>query len=279
MLNDPNKESENEPIEVRCYFVRERNALAVRADFSILYRDYYLHLMQHELRYDEELDVVLKDALGGLALHLASRPRNEATAWTLSWQDPQYNLFVTGSNRHGNVVGRILTDNVKKQENNLFYSQITEDGLPNRQSTIEVNSEDFFQTIEEYYQQSEQRPARLFRYAEEDFVMVTAQPDCDMEWFNDLTDDTIRELDQNEELSLLEQRYYSFDCGCSLWKLLPVLGNLSPQAREELFAESDQPAVVNCPRCGARYGITREMLEVYLKKAIIRHGENPKSHY
>ena len=33
MLNDPSKEAENEPIEVRCYFVRERNALLVRGIF------------------------------------------------------------------------------------------------------------------------------------------------------------------------------------------------------------------------------------------------------
>lgn len=264
MLNDPNKESENEPIEVRSYFVRGRNALAVRAEFSDIYRDYYLHLMQHGIRYAEPLDQILKDALAGLALHLASRPRNEAAAWTLSWQDPRYNLFVTGSNRLGNIVGRVATEDVKEQPHNLFYSQVTADGMPTRKSTIETRSQAFFDTIEEYYRQSEQRPARLFRYSEEDFVMVTAQPDCDMDWFDSLTSAAIRDLDQTEELSLLEKRYFCFDCGCSLVKLLPILSSLSSQAQDELFGENDfDPAAVNCPRCGASYAVTREMLRVF----------------
>lgn len=267
MLNDPDKESENEPIEVRCYFVRNRNALAVRADFGTLFRDYYLHLMQHEIKYGETLDTALKEALVGLSLHLASRPRTEAHAWTLSWQDPLYNLFVTGSNQFGNVTGRIFTDDVRKRERNLFYSQITGNDSPTRMSTIEPESQNIFEIVEQYYLNSEQRPARIFRYDTEDFVMVTAQPDCDMEWFHAQTDESIREMDQTEVLSLLETRSYTFDCGCSLFKLLPVLGDLSEESKEEVFGDDEsEPTVITCPRCGARYLLTREMLDLYIEK-------------
>ncbi|MDF1813248.1 MAG: Hsp33 family molecular chaperone HslO [Verrucomicrobiales bacterium] len=266
MLNDPNKESENDPIEVRCYFVRQRNALLVRSDFGTIYRDYYLHLMQHEIKYGEKLDAVLKDALAGLTLHLASRPRIESHAWTMSWQDPRYNLFVTGSNQLGNITGRIFTEDVKKRDSNLFFSQVSAEGEPGRQSTIEIQTDNFFSIVEEYYDQSEQRPARLFRYDEEDFVMVTAQPDCDLEWFHGLSDESIRELDKTEEMSLLETRFYVFDCGCSLFKLLPVIGGLSEEARNDLFGPEGEPALITCPRCGARYVMTREMLNLYLEK-------------
>ncbi len=273
MLNDPNKESENEPIEVRCYFVRHRNALAVRADFSTIYRDYYLHLMQHSIQQEDgQLDTQLKEALAALGLHLASRPRNESAAWTLSWQDPRYNLFVTGSNRLGNLTGRLFTEDVRKNDKNLFFSQATADGQPTRQSTIEANHTSLFSILEDYYEQSEQRPARVFRYDEEDFVMITAQPDCDMEWFDSLSDEAIREMDKTEELSLLETRQYTFDCGCSLLKLLPMLGNLSAESRDEVFGDSDAPAILTCPRCAARYAVTREMLDAYLEKQ-----QNPSS--
>ena len=63
MLNDPAKEAAPEPIQIRCYFVRERNALLVRGEFSSLYTDYYLHLMQHQIRYEEPQDNLLKDGL------------------------------------------------------------------------------------------------------------------------------------------------------------------------------------------------------------------------
>ena len=202
-----------------------------------------------------------------MALHLASRPRNEATAWTLSWQDPRYNLFVTGSNNLGNITGRIFTEDVREQDNNLFFSQITRDGEPARQSTIHARSEDFFTTVEDYYRDSEQRPARLFRYSEEDFVMIAAQPECDLDWFYSMTNESVRELDAAEELSLLEKRYFTFDCGCSLFKLLPVIGNLSAEARDDVFGNDEkEPAIITCPRCGARYAMTREMLDLYLEK-------------
>ena len=39
-----------ERVEVRCYFVRRRNALMVRGAFESLYVDYYLHLMEQKIR-------------------------------------------------------------------------------------------------------------------------------------------------------------------------------------------------------------------------------------
>lgn len=267
MLNDPEKNSRNEPVEARCYFVRHRNALAVRADFGDLFRDYYLHLMQHQLRHEEALDTQLKDALSGLMLHLASRPRNEAVAWTLNCRDPEYNLFVTGSNRLGNITGRIFTEDIKKQDGNLFYSQVNVDGQPGRQSVIKAGSSNYLRIVEQFYEQSEQRMARIFRYSEEDLVMISAQPDCDEAWLAALTEEKIRNLDRDEELSLLEKRQYAFDCGCSLFKLLPILGNLSKESLDELFdGAPDEPREISCPRCAASYGVTREMLELYLEK-------------
>lgn len=255
-------ETENEPIEIRCYFVRERNALAVRASFESLYTDYYLHLMQHQIRYEPEWDQMLKDGFAALALHLASRPRNEATAWTINLADPAMNLFLTGSNRQENVTGRAFTENVRPTERHLFFSQNTVDGLPTRQSTVEFEDLNLFSAVEAYYRQSEQRPARYFHHSEEDIVMVTAQPDCDMPWFLTLDDELIRNLDETEELSLLERRFLKFDCGCDLDRIYGVISSLSPDAANEVFA-GDEVSVADCPRCGAHYRISREGLEEF----------------
>lgn len=262
MLNDPEKVSENEPMELRCYFVRNRNALVVRGDFGELYTDHYLHLMQHEIRLEPGWDGMLKDALAALALHLASRPRQESTAWTLNLADPVLNLFVTGGNPAQNVVGRIFAENVRKPERNLFFSQTTCDRQPVRQSTVEFEELDVFSAVETYYRQSEQRPARYFRHGPEDFVMVTAQPDCDMPWFLTLDDDLIRRLDQDEELSLLERRFFRYHCGCHIGRIYPIIASLSPAVRDDVFQE-DGTATASCPRCGARYQITREGLAAF----------------
>ena len=80
-------------IEVRCYFVRGRNVLLTRAEFSGLFTDHYIHLMENNIRHSPENDQLLKDALAAITLHMASRPRNETTAWTMNFKDPAVNLF------------------------------------------------------------------------------------------------------------------------------------------------------------------------------------------
>ena len=262
MRNDPAKESETESIEVRCYFVRDRNALLVRGDFSPIYTDYYLHLMQHHIRHQPAQDQLIKDGLAALTLHLASRPWNEAIAWTLSWQDPLQNLFVTGNNRGGNIVGRIFTEGVKEREKNLFISQVTVVGQEPRQSMIEAETLDLFAIAEDFYRKSEQRPGRYFRFSEEDFVLVTAQPDCDLEWFEALDDEKIRHMDDSETLSLLETRQYRFDCGCSPERISPIIAGMTDESLRAFFGESETVAA-GCPRCGARYVITQEALEAF----------------
>ena len=78
-----NDKAEQARIEVRSYYVRERHAMALRADLKPLYVDVYLHLMQHDVELEPEHAELLKDGLAAMVLHLTSRPWDEITAWTL----------------------------------------------------------------------------------------------------------------------------------------------------------------------------------------------------
>ena len=64
---------------VESIFVRHRNALLVRGQFTPIYTDYYLHLMQHGIRPPVELDQMLKDTLAMLVLHLVARHGRKAS--------------------------------------------------------------------------------------------------------------------------------------------------------------------------------------------------------
>jgi molecular chaperone Hsp33 len=130
---------------------------------------------------------------------------------------------------------------------------------------IEIDQLDLFRMGEHYYEQSEQRPGRFFRYDEEDIVLVTAQPECDLEWLNGLDEEKIRNIDETEELSLLEKRSYRFGCGCSQARILPVIASMSGDSIDEIFG-GDEVIPAACPRCGARYIVTREILEAYLRE-------------
>lgn len=260
MSADPDTaEVVNDSIEIRCYFVRHRNALLTRGQFTPIYTDYYLHLMQHGLHVPAEADAFLKGGFAALTLHLASRPRNETVAWTLHRQNPQRNFFLTGSSVTGTLTGRVFLEGVKPHPADLFYAQTTSDQKPPRQSVVEFDEPTAFQAVESYYRQSEQRPARYFTYGDEDYAMLSAQPDCDLPWFFGLNDSDVRALDQTEELSLLETRLYRFECGCNLQRILPAVARLAGGTVEELF-QDEEVLSVECPRCGAKYVLRREDL-------------------
>ena len=103
-----NNSIDDSMVEVRCYFVRHKNALAVRANFSQIYMDHYIHLLENQIKTDQLNDQNLKDALAGCALHLASRPWDEVSAWTIHFSNPLINIFVTGNSNERNLIGRIF---------------------------------------------------------------------------------------------------------------------------------------------------------------------------
>jgi molecular chaperone Hsp33 len=250
-------------IEVRCYFVRERNALLIRAQFSDLFADQYLHLMENGIRHSSENDQLLKDALAAITLHLASRPRNETTAWTMNFREPPLNIFASGSSQTGNVTARLSTENVRVGNDNLLHAQVVREREPARQSSVTFDGHDVFSAVESYYEKSEQRPAAFFHLDTEDIVMISAQPDCDLDWFANLDDKQVKRIDQQEVLSLLETREYHFHCGCSLDRIYPIIAGMSAETLVDIF-DGGETAGANCPRCGARYRVTREGLEAYI---------------
>jgi len=249
-------------IEVRTYFVRGRNALIARGDFSQIYVDYYLHLADYGLQVKSDAAEYAKSALAAITLHCASRPRSERIAWTVNFQSPLLNVFASGDNPAGTVVASVHTENVKIAEHGLFFSDTVRGIDAPRRSVVDFAGSDFFAAAERYYLHSEQRPGRFFNFSDDDFVLVGGQPDCDTEWLLGLDEAAVRGLDANEELSLLEQRYYRFECGCTQDRMMQVLESVFKQDPDGLFG--DEPLIrMTCPRCNAKHVITREALEAH----------------
>jgi molecular chaperone Hsp33 len=244
---------------IESIFVRHRNALLVRGQFTPLYTDYYLHIMQHGIRQAADLDDMLKDTLAMLTLHLVARPWAETHAWTANLRVPCCNLFVTGSSLTESVTGRVFTEDVRTPAQNYFYSQTTTvEGAAARLSTVEVDGADPAGWIAQYYAQSEQRPARAFRLDDENFALVAAQPDCDLEWLATLDAAVVSHITAQEETTLLETRRFRFHCGCSIERILPILGGWHNRL-DDLFHDA-AAITLQCPRCAAKYSVTRAML-------------------
>jgi molecular chaperone Hsp33 len=250
-------------IEIRTHYVRHRNALLARADFGDLYVDYYLHLSANQVKVAPEHGAIFKRALAAFVLHSAARPRNEMIAWTINFQSPLVNLFLTGDNATGAVTGRVFDEKVKEGPTNLFYADVVRGNQPKRRSAVTFTGGDPMGGAEALYTQSEQRGARYFQPGEEDFVLLTEHPDCDLAWFRGLTPEQVRSLDQTETLVPLERRIYRWHCGCNQQRMMEVLAPTMKQDPAELFGD-DPKLEIRCPRCGARHVVTREAMEAWV---------------
>jgi molecular chaperone Hsp33 len=164
----------------------------------------------------------------------------------------------------GTVVANVFSEGVKLGTQNLFYADTIRAAAAPRRSVIDFEGPDFFAAAERYYAHSEQRLTRFFEHGEDDLVLVAAQPDCDLEWLAGLDEEAVRQLDKTEELSLLEQRYYRFECGCNQQRIMRVLLPTFRQDPDGLY-EGSEVIRLSCPRCGARHAITREALEAMEK--------------
>ncbi len=251
-------EAVEEFAKIESIFLRERNCLLLQADFSPIFTDYYLHLMDIGERHPENLDAPLKDLLAVLTLHLTARPWAETIAWTANLRAPRVNFFATGSSTHEYITGRLFTKDVREPDRNFLYSQTTQAGQEPRTSTIEVPDLAPLHWIEHFYNQSEQRPGKAYRLQDDTYALVTAQPDFDEEWFEQLNAETVNTVVEKEAHKLLETRKFRFSCGCSVERILTSLGAWKEKP-DELFGDQETLSL-QCPRCAKKYEISREDL-------------------
>lgn len=257
---------EEDYTKIESIFVRHRNALMIRANFTGLFTDYYIHLMDHKIRHHPELDLMLKEHLAMLSLYLTTRPWAETTGWTVNLRAPRVNLFAAGGCTQEAIVGRLFTEDVREPDRHYFYSQTTSPYQKEpRLSTMEMESRQPLEWFEAFYHQSEQRPGRAFHMGDDDYTVVVAQPDCDLDWLASLDVDAVRQMEQTEECKLLEVRRLRFFCGCDLNKILPLLSSWKNRL-DVLFGE-DETIKVQCPRCAAVYPVTREMVRDFQEDA------------
>lgn len=241
---------------VESIFVRHRNTLMVRANFTDIFTDHYLHLADHKLKPAPDLDLKLKELLVALTLHSVARPWSEIHAWTINLRAPRVNYFATASSTHENIVGRIFTEDVREPPQNILYTQVTDGTTEPRRSTVALETTNPFDWLSHFYHQSEQRPGKVFELPNEDFVLLAAQPDYDEEWFEGLTSEKVATFDETEDLSPLENRAFHYHCGCNLKRIMPALAVWKDKL-DELF-QGEEAVKVQCPRCAASYAITRK---------------------
>lgn len=256
---------EGEPCRIRTGFVRHRNVLLVQGDLGPLYVDYYLHLAEHGLEPAREVDAIFRRGLAAFALHCAARPRNELVAWTVSIQRPLLNLFYTADNELGTIAGRAFTENVKEAPENRFFCDVVRGREPLRRSVVGFEGSDPWRAVEAYHEQSEQRPARYFDVGGDEVALLASHPDWDESWFHAVDAASVKTIPEREHVQPIETRGYRWKCGCNEARIHGVLASAMVQDADGLFG-GEETLQVQCPRCAARYLVTREALEAYVAR-------------
>ena len=238
--------------------------LLVEADGVQLSRDLDLHILSCDLEYDPLVRQLLEDGILALAFHLLTRPGDETIGWTISIQQPPLNLFFTGQAAEGHVTGRGFADGVRRREQNLFAAQISRPESTPRLSTLPVEGVDIFAMVEEYYERSEQRPARFF-HEEGRIVFAQPLPGADPSFLADLQSPAAFALAREETSRVLCRRDVSFRCGCNNNRILEVVSKVYGNDSSSLFG-ADPAVHIECPRCAAGYRLPREEYDEYVAR-------------
>lgn len=237
----------------------ENDLLVIRGDFTHLFAAYLDHVRRWESDPDGLSQILMRQGLGAATLHLSCRPLGEMVGWTINIHQPPTNVFLTGDSTERTVTGRIYTENVKPAEQSRMYVQMSRNAGPPRQSVVEVDSHDVLQIFEDYYGRSEQRPARFFEVSDTEFLMLLGMPQVKTDWLKRLGRDEAIGLSE-EDLQLLDEKTYRFQCGCSAEKMIGAVRGMFADKPDELF-KGDSGVEVFCPRCGRRWWLERGAFE------------------
>jgi len=243
-------------VRVERSVLRGRELLIARACFRPLFEDYH----EHSRRWvGEPTGLVLHLMQQGLAaagLYITFRALDENTAWTINFAEPPLNAFISADARTGRVVGRYFLDHVATVDHNrIFVQSVRNVGQP-QLSSVAVKGFDMLSIFEQYFEQSEQWPARFFSFEDDTFIMLSALPDIDVDWIKSVTPSEAVGLCTDPALLTLDERVVTFGCQCDTERVHRVVRGLFAGCEEELF--KGEPRVeVQCPRCGRAYWMTR----------------------
>ena len=242
------------PAIVRRYIDDEHEVVFSRADFTPIHDAWQDHARLWDVEPDPLGQVLMRQALGGAALYLANRPRDEHVAFTLNLSRPPMNVFVTGDSRGQAVTGRIFTEDVATTERSRLFVQ-TLRGDHQHTSVIEVGGLDFLEILEQFARQSDQAEARYFELDDSEYLAVHSLPVRHREWLQDLNREQARE--RLKILRPLDERSFWFQCGCDPDRMLTTMQTMFAGREDELFG-GEESIRVTCPRCGRFWRLTRD---------------------
>jgi hypothetical protein len=238
---------------------RQRVLALAEARFDPIFRAYDEHVRRWELAADGLALAMACDGLAATALHVATGAADETVGFTVNILQPPLNVFLAGDAGQGTITGRVFTEGVQTAAASRLFVESWRPATGPVQSSMDVSGLDLFRIFEDYYERSEQLPARFFSLGGDHYGLVRALPDGGRERVQEMSAAEAIALFQSP-LDPLDERSIRFHCGCTPEKILHVLRQMFGDRPGELFGTAAGVEAF-CPRCGARWWIQRSVFE------------------
>ena len=260
-------------------------------------RDYYLAAAGMEKQtMDAAPQRELDDLIIAATLAAESQVERDMWGWTIRIPLKPWGLFC-GVEPEGTVCARFteLRPEHAADPVGCFAIQRVTANLPVRQTSLIPCDESVRYLVEQYFEESEQLPARL-AIRDDEAVMALSMPDAAWDAVKSLTADQLFELfhsicktpvdtnDNNDtaemseqaralkakfaaakgpaigsmhgELKLMHEAVFYYGCRCDVQNITQMIAALPEDQQKELW--QDSPTLeVQCPRCGRTHIITR----------------------
>lgn len=243
-------------VELDRRLLNDRAAVVTTGDFTAVIDAWHRHCTLWQELPDGFSSVLMHQGLAAVALHMANRPNDEMVGWTLNLHQPPTNVFLTGDVRKGIFTGRVYTEGVRSEGRSRLFVQTYRPSLREPfQSAIDVVGLDVMEIFEQYYQRSEQNPARFCELGGNRYGMVLGLPGVERTWIEGIDHESVLEL--HDSGTPIEGRVYRFECGCSPSKMVRAVRTIFHSNPDELF-QGEERVETSCPRCGRRWWLTLE---------------------
>jgi hypothetical protein len=258
-MNDGGGRSKGGTAAVRSYVDRVHHAVVARGRFTDLHETGWLaHAATLGPLPDDATRSLVRSALSIATLRLALLPPDQYCAWTYNFVEPRLNVFVAGDNGSHDVTGRVFSDHVRTAERSRLFVEMQRPRHRPAQSIVELDGPDPIVAMQTYYEKALQMQARLLDLGADDLVLVEGLPMVDREWLSTLDGGGVERLFAGD-LEPIEERTYTFRCGCDVDRITALVGTMFRDRPEELFDGSDE-VEVQCPRCGRHWVVTRHQV-------------------
>lgn len=251
--------SSRETVIVQASLDRKVHAVFARGQFEGIYRSYLAHAGDIGPLPDKGALRLMRKTLAAATLQLALLPPDQYCSWTFNIEKLRLNVFVAGDNNDFQITGRVHRENVKTVGTSRLFFESQRPNHKPAQSVVDFDGLDVIEAFREYYRRSLQTRATIFELAQDDVLLVQGLPNVDVDWFHELDAESARSMVEGG-IEPIEQRSYSFACGCDIEKITLAVRKMFSGRIDELF-EGQDTVDIQCPRCGRAWSLLRNDIE------------------